>query len=245
MKNIIKKIIKISLSPFILGDYLRFERLYKKTDRSFLLRAIDFYPQIKDKTVETGFDRHYVYHTAWAARILARTKPAFHIDISSSLYFNAIASAFVPIEFYDYRPADLSLDNFKAKEGNLMRLPFTNNSVKSLSCMHTIEHVGLGRYGDPIDPDGDLKAIDELKRVLAIGGSLLFVVPIGKIAKIQFNAHRIYTYDQVISYFKGLELKEFALIPEHGHNGAMIRNARIEDVGDESYACGCFWFTKN
>ena len=73
---------------------------------------------------------------------------------------------------------------------DLANLPFEINSVQSLSCMHTVEHVGLGRYGDPIDPDGDLKAIKEIKRVLAVNGNLLFVVPIGK-PKIVYNAHRI------------------------------------------------------
>ena len=52
--------------------------------------------------------------------------------------------------------------------------------------MHVIEHIGLGRYGDEMDPDGDLKAIDELKRVLSRKGDLLFVVPVGK-PKIMYN----------------------------------------------------------
>ena len=242
MKKTLKKIINLLLSPFILKDYL----IFKNSDKNkrFILKIKNFYPQIKDKTVQTNFDRHYIYHTAWAARVIAETKPSKHIDISSSLYFSAITSAFVPVEFYDYRPVNLKLDNLKTSEGNLIQLPFADNSLKSLSCMHTVEHVGLGRYGDPIDPDGDLKAINELKRVLAIDGSLLFVVPIGKIAKIEFNAHRIYTYEQIALYFKDLKLKEFALIPENGHNGGIIRNAEKDNIGDESYACGCFWFTK-
>jgi hypothetical protein len=36
--------------------------------------------------------------------------------------------------------------------------------------MHVVEHIGLGRYGEPMDEQGDLKAIEELKRVLAPGG---------------------------------------------------------------------------
>ena len=93
--------------------------------------------------------------------------------------------------------------------------------------MHTVEHVGLGRYGDPIDPDGDLKAIKELKRVKLqkMGSLLFFVVPIGGTSKIEFNAHRIYSYNQVISYFEEFELREFSLIPENGKGSGLIRNA--------------------
>ena len=51
-------------------------------------------------------------------------------------------------------------------------------------------------YLSPIDPEGDLKAVKELSRVVTKGGSLLFVVPVGK-PRIQFNAHRIYSYKKI------------------------------------------------
>ena len=109
--------------------------------------------------------------------------------------------------------------------------------------MHVIEHVGLGRYGDPIDPDGDLKAIAEIKRVLAVGGDMLFVVPIGK-PKVIFNAHRIYSYDQIIMYFKGLKLITFALIPDNPGDGGLIEPADKKMADAQTYGCGCFWFRK-
>ena len=242
MKKLIKKIIKIILSPFVLPDYFKYQALDKNT--RFKIKISEFYPQIKDRTIQTGFDRHYVYHTSWAARKVKEINPTFHTDISSSLYFCGIVSAFVPVKFYDYRPARLVLSGLESKEGNLMRLPFEDNSITSLSCMHTIEHIGLGRYGDPIDPDGDLKAIEELKRVTAHGGSFLFVTPIGGKSKIEWNAHRIYTYRQILSYFDGFELKEFTLIPEKEENGDIIINATEEQANKENYACGCFWFVK-
>ncbi len=240
-KQVIKKAIRYFWSPLILGDYFKFKKSLK-SDHRFRLHYRDVYPCFKDKTIKTGFDRHYVYHTSWAARKLAETKPELHLDISSSLYFSGIVSAFVPIKFYDYRPADIQLDGLESLGSDLLSLPFADNSVSSLSCMHVIEHIGLGRYGDPIDPQADAKAIVELKRVLAVGGNLLFVVPIGREAVIQYNAHRIYTYQLVLELFAGLKLKEFSLIPEV--SGALIKNATASDVARENYACGCFWFTK-
>lgn len=238
VKNLLKKLLRISLSPFILGDYLKF---YKNNDQRFRMSLKYVYPCLKDKTFKTGFDRHYVYHTSWAARRVFETKPTKHTDISSSLYFSGIVSAFVPVDFYDFRPADLMLSNFESGKTDLTNLHFKDFSILSLSCMHTVEHIGLGRYGDPIDPDGDLKAIKELKRVLAVGGNLFFVVPVGK-PKIEFNAHRIYSLDQIKEYFKDFELIEFSLIPEK--EGAMIFGASNERVLEEDYACGCFWFKK-
>ena len=239
MKEFIKKTIRIILTPFVIGDYLKFKKHIRNS--RFKFRIADFHPQVRDKTVKTNFDRHYIYHTAWAARKLAAIKPDYHIDISSSLYFSSIVSAFIPVHFYDYRPAELKLSGLQSQRADLLKLPFEDVSVSSLSCMHTIEHVGLGRYGDPIDPDGDLKAIEELKRVLAPGGNLLFVVPVGQ-PMIEFNAHRIYSYNQILSYFSNLELKEFVLIPEK--SGDAIHNAGEERIGMEKYGCGCFWFVK-
>jgi hypothetical protein len=111
--------------------------------------------------------------------------------------------------------------------------------------MHTLEHIGLGRYGDPIDPEGDLKAIKGLKKVLAKDGSLLIVVPVGK-PRIEFNAHRIYSYEQIISYFVDDEvyLQEFAFIPEFEKDGGIVRGVNPDLVKSSHYACGCFWFKK-
>lgn len=236
MKKLIKKIVRLAFSPFIILDYLKFI----KTEKRFSVNLLDFYPCIKDKTVKTNFDAHYVYHTSWAARKVREINPSVHTDISSSLYFSGIVSSFVPVDFYDYRPADLRLSNLKSSHADLTNLDFSDNSISSLSCMHTVEHIGLGRYGDLINPVSDLQAISELKRVLSVGGSLLFVVPVGK-PKIEYNAHRIYSYEMILDYFKDLELKEFSLIDDKGF---FIENASPELVKDQKYSCGCFWFIK-
>lgn len=203
----------------------------------------DRYPCLNDNTPGTGFDRHYIYHCAWAARALADIRPAIHTDISSSLYFCTIVSAFVPVRFYDYRPAAVALSNLSSGTSDLLALPFANATIESLSCMHVIEHVGLGRYGDPLDPEGDLKAMAELKRVLAPGGSLLFVVPLGR-PRIMFNAHRIYSYAQIMEYFGELELKQFALIPDDPQEGGLVFDASEALTDRQTYGCGCFWLKR-
>lgn len=203
----------------------------------------EVYPILDEKTTITPIEPHYTYHPAWAARILAQNKPPKHVDISSTLNFCTLVSAFIPIDFYDYRPAQIILEGLKSAHADLTKLHFADNSIESLSCMHTLEHVGLGRYGDPIDYDGDLKAIEELKRVLAINGDLLVVVPTGK-PKIAYNAHRIYSYEQVISYFEPLQLVEFSLVPDNFENIGFIKNATKKQADEQHWGCGCFWFKK-
>lgn len=225
--------------------FKKFVALSAKTKNRFPIRWEDIFYFGDDNTRATGFNTSYIYHIAWAARILAKTKPALHTDISSSLWFISTVSAFVKIDFYDYRPANLILDNLTTGRADLTHLHFKDNSIPSLSCMHTIEHIGLGRYGDVMDPDGDLKAIRELQRVTAHGGNLLFVVPIGK-PIICFNSHRTYSYAQIREYFNDFELKDYYLIPDTtiAERDGPIENATESDSDKQTVGCGCFWFKK-
>lgn len=218
----------------------QFGKVKKATGNRFPVKWKDAYPCLQDALTFTPFDQHYIYHPAWAARKLAQIKPSEHVDISSILSFSSIVSAFVPVKFYDYRPAQLSLNNYASDFADLLQLPFPDSSIESLSCMHTVEHIGLGRYGDPLDAGGDLKAIAELKRVLKPGGHLLFVTPVGK-PVVQFNAHRVYSYEQICGYFSPFVLKEFSLVPD---GGGLIERADPGLVAGQQYGCGCFWFVK-
>jgi SAM-dependent methyltransferase len=224
-------------------DLSDFMTLSKHKLRGLDIDMKNLYPCLNDKKDTTEFDRHYIYHTAWASRIINELNPDVHYDISSSLYFCSIVSAFNKVKFYDFRPANLQLNNLTTESANILHLPFEDNSINSLSCMHVVEHIGLGRYGDALDPDGDLKAISELKRVLGNGGSLLFVVPIGK-PRIIFNAHRIYSYTQILDYFSDLYLNQFALIPDSTKDGELVYDAPIDLINSQKYGCGCFWFQK-
>jgi SAM-dependent methyltransferase len=221
------------------GQYNAFEKL--DINKRFPLLKEEIFPCLNDNTGSTPFDAHYIYHPAWAARIVREINPDMHIDISSTLHFCSILSAFIKTEFYDYRPAALNLANLASLHADLTSLHFADNSILSLSCMHTLEHIGLGRYGDPLNPDGDLKAFGELKRVCAPGGNLLIVVPVG-VKRLQFNAHRIYNPFEIIGYMDGFSLKKFSLIDDQG---GYTEKASLESAATQKYGCGCYWFIKN
>lgn len=223
--------------PVFCLEYYRF----KKGAPDWSCRLIDALPVFHERTTAMSFDAHYVYHTGWAARVLYELSPACHIDISSSLMFSSIASAFVPIKHYDYRTPVLDLDGLVCGTQDLLNLGFENHSIHSLSCMHVIEHIGLGRYGDPINPHGDREAAKELMRVLAPGGHLIIVVPLAERAHVRFNGHRIYDLNRVWSMFEGLELEEFTFLNEK-RNNKFTRHASIDDIVGSHYGCGCFVF---
>lgn len=224
-------------------DYARFRRLDAGTRPRFRARWRHHHAILGQWSQGHGFDRHYVYHPAWAARVLAETRPEYHVDISSTVQFCTMLSAFIPTRYYEYRSVDFGLSDLTCAVADLCRLPFEDDSLPSVSCMHVVEHIGLGRYGDPLDPNGDLTAVAELERVVAPGGSLLFVVPVGQ-PRLAFNANRVYSYDQVVGGFRKLRLQEFSLIPDREEEGGLIRHASAELADRQSYGCGCFWFVK-
>jgi hypothetical protein len=202
------------------------------------------YPCLEDDTKETGFDVHYLYHVAWAVRKLLAAKPDKHCDVGSSLNFCSIASAIVPTKFIDIRPATIFLNDLTVEPRNLTVNDYwQDEEFDSLSCMHVVEHIGLGRYGDSLDVNGDLKAISNLLRAVKKNGQLFFVVPVGK-PEIYFNAHRVYSSKWIIEHFSEMcHLKEFYFIPGQA-DAQPIENCDPEYADQFTYGCGCFLFIK-
>ena len=217
-------------------DFNRFIQIDKS--RRFVMDWNDCLPMLHDNSYYTTFNTHYIYHPAWAARVLKEINPKTHVDFSSSLHFCTIISAFIPSVFYDYRPADLDLSDLESKRANLTNLELSDKSIDCLSCMHTIEHIGLGRYGDELDSEGDIKAIKELQRVAI--DHILIVVPIG-IPKIYFNAHRVYDPIEFVKYFTDCDLINFAFVDDLGN---FKIDEMLENAVNEKFACGCYHFRK-
>jgi len=242
MRKILYLLTNFFKIPRFIINYYKFEKISVKYSKRFVQKFREVLPIFKEDTVDMGFDHHYVYHTAWAAKVLRELDCKSHYDFSSSLMFCSIISAFMEVHHYDYRAPDISLDNLYVGTANLVNLPFESNSVESLSCMHVIEHIGLGRYGDTLDPEGDLKAAKELIRILRLGGYLLMVVPMGEESIIRFNAHRIYNYQTLVNMFQDLDLVEFTFWNDKSDN--FKRHSDLSDIKDSEYGCGCFVFRK-
>ena len=238
-----RHLMRLSLFKYI--RYIKhFIKFNKYNDGRFNISLRNTQIEINDWSSTHDFDHHYVYHTAWASRILYTEKPEKHIDISSDIRFSSLVSTFVNTEYYDIRKLKLELSGLITGVADLVNLPFQSESISSLSCMHVVEHCGLGRYGDVLDPKADLKAINELIRVLKPEGKLYFVIPVASEPRINFNAHRVYSHKQVMDYFSELKLIEFSLIPDDYRDGILIKNPSNIILNKQKYGCGCYLFTK-
>lgn len=218
-----------------LRDWRRFRR-----DARMTAPLADSYPCLADATGVTPFDAHYFYQSAWLARRLASARPAGHVDIGSDVIAIGAISAFVNVTFIDYRPLQVAVAGLQPQAGDILKLPLPTNSVMSLSCLHVIEHIGLGRYGDPINPAGHTEAAAELQRVLARGGSLFLSTPVGR-ERVCFNAHRVFDPSSIVGLFPSLQLREFAYVDD---SGAFREGADLRDAAKCDYGCGMFHFVK-
>jgi len=113
-------------------------------------------------------------------------------------------------------------------------------SVESLSSLHAVEHFGLGRYGDPIDPTAPVKAMQAMARVIQPGGRLYFSVPIGR-QRLQFNGQRVFSPVGVLGYLQPLRLVSFAAVDD---TGTFRKTANPEDYTGAHCSCGLYEFTR-
>jgi hypothetical protein len=197
-------------------------------------------PQLLDWVGKSPFDRHYTYQDGWAAREIFNRRPASHVDVGSRISFVVGVAALIPVTFIDLRPLELSLPGLESRAGSILELPYDSGSVESISCLHVAEHIGLGRYGDPLDPEGTKKAAVELERVLAPRGFLYFSVPVGR-PHTAFNAHRVFDPREVEGFFPSLCLDGFAGVDDAGVFHSDISPTALVRC---RWGCGFYRFTR-
>jgi len=194
-------------------------------------------PQLGDWAAETPVG-YYFYQDVWAFQKVFQHRPVKHVDVGSTALLVGCMASIVPTISVDIRPLKVSVAGLEYQSGTITALPFGDAEVTSLSSLCVIEHIGLGRYGDPIDPEGSIRAGRELSRVLTPGGNLYVSLPIGTISRVVFNAHRVFSYEKALALFSGLSLIEYQLV---GNAGPL---ASLDMASDSDFPVGLFHFTK-
>jgi SAM-dependent methyltransferase len=210
--------------PRFFLSWLSFKR--QKGDMSVSWR--DTFPRLQDDVSTTPFDPHYFYQGNWLARRLARSAPLQHVDIGSSILTIGVLSAHVPTIFVDYRPLETRQSGLISVCGDITRLPFADKSLASLSCLHVIEHIGARR------------AVHELQRVLADGGTLYISTPIGR-ERVCFNAHRVFSVATILDMFSELRVAVFSYVDDEG---ALHHGVPPDGLPSLDYGCGFFEFVR-
>jgi len=188
---------------------------------------------------------HYFHQDLLVSQFIFQANPSRHIDIGSRIDgFVAHVAAFRKIEIFDIRELSGSNHpNIVYSQANLM-LGAGEGITDSLSCLHTIEHFGLGRYGDPINPEGYILGFNNLIEMLKPSGVLYISFPIGKTNEVHFNAHRVFHPRDIFSWAPNkLNLIRFDYVDDIGdlHKNFDVLNNDL----DVTYGCGIYTFRKN
>jgi len=224
--------------PFIAAAY-SFRRQYRG--------AWQLRPCLQDWGEEVGsINNEYFWQDLLVAQAIHKANPIHHVDVGSRLDgFIAQVASFRTLEVFDVRPLQRAIPRVQFTQRDLMQnVPVAY--CDSLSCLHALEHFGLGRYGDAIDPAGSEKGISNLARLLQSGGTLYLSTPIGR-ERVIFNANRVFDPRRLLALAEsqGLQLQSLTTISPKG----VILSindivSELDFLGKEDYNLGLFVLRK-
>ena len=231
--------------PAFLREYREIRRQAAPADFPFG----SFYPCLEDRHQESGTATgHYFHQDLLIARRIFHNNPTRHIDIGSRIDgLVAHVASFRQVEVLDIRDLQSPGENIRFCQADLMDRDFAwVDYCDSISCLHALEHFGLGRYGDRIDYRGHLTGWQNIYKMLKAGGKLYFSVPIGE-QRIEFNAHRVFSVPYLLKMIeKRYRIDAFSYVNDAGD---LVLNPDLTAHGVESnffcrYGCGIFELTK-
>ena len=216
-------------------------------DVCFKINADEVLPVYEDEDQAGRLDEHYFLQDIWMARQVRLSGTDEHYDVGSRVdgFIAHLLSMDIDVTLIDIRSLDIEVSNLKFRQGDATNLEsFPDESILSLSSLHAIEHFGLGRYGDDIDPSAWKKVLHSFERVLKRGGFLYLSVPIGEKSHVVFNAHRIFAPRAIIEELSGMKLVKFSYIENYRIYEIEDFESIEKNMAGKDYLCGCFVFRK-
>lgn len=209
----------------------------------------DYYPCPADRFEEAGtLPLHYFHQDLYVAQRLFKNNPVKHVDIGSRIDgFIAHAATFRQIEVMDIREIKKSIPNVVFLKADIMSDNWVlNDYCDSVSCLHTIEHLGLGRYGDPVDVNGHIKGFNNIVSMIKKGGRLYLSTVIGP-QRIEFDAHRVFSVKYLLDLLKkDFSIERFSYIDDNNifHPSSELSDKSIPGNFGCNYGCGIFELIK-
>ena len=229
--------------PLLLADRRRFVSMQQ--DQTWPLKM---FPQIMlDRDSPAGNLGEYFWQDLFVAKKIIESAPRRHVDVGSRIDgFVAHIACVRSLEIFDLRPLPHTIDNVSFVQWDMTSPnPSLTEVSDCVSCLHTLEHIGLGRYGDRIDPVGWKKGLESLAALLERNGVLWLSVPIGR-QRIEFNAHRIFAPKTIVDEARrlGLVLEAFFYLEKDGFRQSVEVDADLLMLAQKDYGLGIFLFEK-
>ena len=229
---------------FIETDKLLYQKLNKR--KNFEIQEDDMWPVIGDKYAENGVMGNYFWQDLWAANKIIKSGVKEHYDIGSRVdgFIAHLLAADIKVNVIDIRPFPAEVDNLYTIVDDATTLnQFEENSIDSMSALCSLEHFGLGRYGDPINPEACFMCFEQIQRKMKPGGNLFLSLPVGR-ERVEFNAHRVFYAETVKECFSKMQLLEFSCTAEGKIEYSPQLHKYDTDGHHGDYRYGLFHFIK-
>ncbi len=159
-------------------------------------------------------------------------------------------ASFRKIEVMDIRDLGnkLEAENIYFTKVDLMNEQnIPENITDSMSSLHALEHFGLGRYGDKVDPEGYIKGFNNMLKMLKPGGVIYVSFPIGRSTEVLFNVHREFSPLDVMNWVNdkdSVELVRFDYVDCHGELHQDVNLQEKLSVIESCSECGIYTVKK-
>lgn len=200
-----------AVSDYFFQEAQYYDQLNKR--ENFRFQKDKMYPCLKDKGANAGTTGLYFWQDLWGARHVFQKKPKIHYDIGSSVggFVAHLVSFNQEVCLLDIRPLTDKIPGVSFIQCDATKMEnIEEESIESLSALCSLEHFGLGRYGDPIDPEACFICFKEIEKRMKKGGMFYMSVPIGQ-EHVEFNAHRVYYPTTIKDSFSNMKLVEFSV----------------------------------
>lgn len=150
---------------FIERDKILYQKLNRR--KNFEIQTDYMWPVIGEKYAENGVMGNYFWQDLWAAQKVVKSGVKEHYDIGSRIdgFVAHLLAAGIKVNVIDIRPFPAQVENMYTIVDNATTLEqFEDDSVLSMSALCSLEHFGLGRYGDPIDPEACFKCFNNIQK---------------------------------------------------------------------------------
>jgi hypothetical protein len=213
----------VRVIPRFVGNFFRFLFLDRFKSK------IRLSPALLDFSARSGSaDGHYFWQDLITARWIFEANPGKHFDVGSRIDgFIAHLLSFREVTVLDIREGSKEIPGLTTFVGDAqLDISGATGTFPSVSSLHSIEHFGLGRYGDQLDPQGHVKGLLNIARCVEVGGSFYVSFPLGDDV-VEFNSQRLIHPNLITSSLSNFEVKSFVLIP---WRGVPIFNTKIESI---------------
>ncbi len=236
---------KVYQYSFFEDDIEEYKRLNSR--ENFKIQEQYFWPVLTDKYAMAGAMGNYFWQDLWAAKLIFNSGIKKHFDIGSRIdgFIAHLLAMNIEVTLIDIREFPGSVENLYTLVDDATKLlQVQDDSIESMSALCSLEHFGLGRYGDSINPEACFECFCVIQKKIKRGGNLYLSVPIGK-ERVEFNAHRVFYASTIVESFASMELKSFSCTAE----GKIEYNTEIHqfdsDEHNGEYRYGLFHFIKN